>query len=154
MGKSRSIKNALLQLLKDIQYEGEPAFANVTDDTSTDFEEYPVLRLLPDFIENEKGAMSQNDRTVNLQAVVMLPLEDPAHIQAQVIDQIYDLTDLVLDALDQGDFRSRLEQIDPTIGTFILSATMANWEPVDTKAGAQIMMVINISAEYSLDLEY
>lgn len=153
MGKSLSIKNAVVTLMSEVEYKGEPAFANVTDDTASDFAEYPVLRVLPNFIENTRDAQSQNDRDVNLQLVVTLPLEDPAAIQAKVIDQIYDLTDLILDTLDSGDFNDRLKEIDPTIGSYDLVADRADWDVVDTKGGAQLMLIVGIVVSYVLDLE-
>ncbi|MBB0998322.1 hypothetical protein G6024_14710 [Dietzia maris] len=153
MSKSKQIKNALVTLLSGLEIDGEAAFYAVTDDTSKDFDGSPVVRVLPDFIENTKGAMSQNDREVNYQIVVHLPLENIEAIQGQQLDQIYTLTDLILDALDEGDFGNRLEEIDPSLGTYIMRATRADWDAVDSKGGALIMMVINVAVGYTKNLE-
>lgn len=150
MGKSRTIKDALVTVLSGIQYQGEPAFVNVTDSTAEQFDGYPSVRLLPGSIENTKGSMAQMDRAVEYQAVIHMKLEDVENIQSDVIDQIYDLTDLVIDALDEADFDDSLrEQVG---GSYLLRADRAEWDVVDSKAGALIMLVVTITAEYSKNL--
>lgn len=149
---SLKIKNALVELLSGLELDGEPAFVGVADNTSQDFDGTPILRVLPDFIENIKGAMSMNDRSVNYQAVIHIGLEDPAAIPSEKVDQIYTLTDLVLDALDEGDYGNALQDIDPTLSTYIMKAERADWDVVGSGAGALLMMVVNISVSYSKDV--
>lgn len=152
MGKSVAIKNAVVELLTGLQYKGEPAFAHVTDSTAKDFDAYPIVRVLPENMENEKGSFSQMDRAMNLQVVVFLSLEDLTKIQSETIDQMLDLTDILLDTLDEGDEANTLEDIDPTLNTYIMKATRADWDPVDSKAGALLMLVIAVEVSYLKDL--
>lgn len=153
MGKSRSIKDALVQVLSEIQNGDEPAFVEVTDSTSKDFEGHPSVRVLPNYIENNKGSMSQNDRDVWFQVVVHLKLEDVTKVQSETIDQMYDLTDLIMDTLDEADFNNTLAEKDRTIGTYMMDADRADWDVVESKGGALLMLVIGVQVSYSKDLD-
>ncbi|MGB3822428.1 MAG: hypothetical protein WA972_05660 [Rhodococcus qingshengii] len=152
MSKTKTIKNALKEVLAGIEYQGEPAFVDVLGSTDGEFSGYPSVRLLPERIENEKAAMSQNDRAVHFKAIVHLELESADSIEENIIDHMTDLTDLIMDALDEGDYQNTLSGIDPTIGTYIMNATDAAWDVVDSKAGSLLLLVISISASYSKDL--
>lgn len=154
MGKVRSIKNAIMQLISNLQYEGEPAFTTVTDNTSDDFDSYPAVRVLPspNLIDNEIGTMPQNDRTVRFNIVVHESLEDPTRIQSTVIDHMTDLADLLLDTFDIGDFDDSLKDIDQTIGNYMMSVPNVTLDPVDSKAGALLMLVLTVEVKYSKDL--
>ncbi|WP_241473767.1 hypothetical protein [Mycolicibacterium neoaurum] len=154
MGKVKAIKNALVETIKDLQYEGAPAFTNVTDDTSSDFDSYPVARVLPapDLMTNEKGAMSQNDRTVRFNVVVHAPLEDPTKIQSNVIDHMTDLADLLIDTFDIADYTDVLKAHDETLGVYIMSVPTVTLDPVDSKGSALLMLVATVEVEYSKDL--
>jgi hypothetical protein len=152
MGKSVAIKNAVVELLTGLQYKGEPAFAHVTDSTADDFKAYPIVRVLPQFVDNDKDSFSQMNRGVNLQVVVFLKLEDSTRIQGQTIDQMLDLTDILLDTLDEGDDTNALETIDPSLNTYIMKATRADWDPVDSKGGAMLMLVIAVEVSYLKEL--
>ncbi|MDI9934686.1 hypothetical protein QM806_04355 [Rhodococcus sp. IEGM 1351] len=150
MGKTRIIKDALVTVLSGIQYEGEPAFVEVKDNTDGEFDGYPSVRLLPGSIDNTKGSMAQMDRAIEYQAVIHLQLEDANNIRSEIINQIYDLTDLVIDALDEADFDDALrEQVG---GSYLLRADRVDWDVVDSSAGALIMLVVTITAEYSKNL--
>ncbi|WOI85994.1 hypothetical protein [Rhodococcus qingshengii] len=152
MSKTRKIKDALKQVLSGIEYEDEPAFIEVVGSTDGEFEGYPSVRVLPERIDNAKGAMGQNDREVNFKAIVHMRLESGDAIQEHTIDHMTDLTDLIMDALDQGDYLDTLDDIDPDIGTYIMKATDAVWDVIDSSAGAILLLVVSISATYSKDL--
>lgn len=154
MAKVKAIKNALVQLVTGLEYDGEPAFTHVTDSTAKDFDSYPVARVLPspDLISNEIGTMSQNDRTVRFNVVVHESLEDPEKIQADVIDHMTDLADLLLDRFDIGDYTDQLKDIDPTLGTYLMSVPTVTLDPVSSKGGALLMLVMTVEVKYSKDL--
>lgn len=152
MSKTKTIKNALKEMLSTLEYRDEPAFVEVVGSTDREFSGYPSVRLLPERIDNEKAAIGQNDRAIHFKAIVHLELENADSIQENIIDHMTDLTDLIMDALDEGDYQNTLEAIDPTIGTYIMSATDAAWDVVDSKAGSLLLLVISISASYSKDL--
>lgn len=151
MGKSVAIKNAVVRLLSDLKYKGEPAFASVTDSTVDDFSKFPIVRVLPASLDNEKASFYQMDRNLNLQVVVFLQLEDVTKIQAETIDQMLDLTDILMDKLDEGDATNELSSIDPTLRNYLMKATRADWEPVDSKAGSMLMLVIPVEVSYLKD---
>lgn len=154
MGKVRAIKNALVTLVSGLEYNGEPAFTQVTDNTSEDFDSYPAVRILPspDLISNEIGTMPQNDRTVRFNIVVHDSLEDSKKIQSAVIDGMTDRADLLLDTLDIGDFTDQLKSIDPTLGDYMMSVPSVTLDPVDSKGGALLMLVLSVEVKYSKDL--
>lgn len=154
-GKSKRIKNALMEMLSGIKYDAGPgpedAFVIVTDSTKEEFDGYPVLQVLPDAPSNEKAAMGQNDRGLNLVLRTHLPLEETEE-GSPTIDKMYDLTDLILDTLDEGDFDNALNESDPTLGTWILDANRGIWEPIQTAAGVVMLCDINVEVKYSKDL--
>lgn len=154
MGKTRAIKNALVTLVTGLQYNGEPAFTQVTDNTSDDFESFPAVRVLPspELISNEIGTMPQNDRTVRFNVVVHDSLESADKIQSDVIDGMTDRADLLLDTFDVGDFTDQLKAIDPTLGDYIMSVPSVSLDPVDSKGGALLMLVLTVEVKYSKDL--
>lgn len=155
-GKSRRIKNALMEIVSDIKYDSghgdENAFLLVTDSTQDEFDGYPILQVLPDAPSNEKAAMGQNDRGINLVLRTHVPLEGESPAGSPTIDKIYDLTDLILDTLDSADFDNRLNEIDPSLGTWILDANRGVWIPIQTSAGVVMSCDINVEVKYSKDL--
>lgn len=155
-GKSKRIKNALKIMLTAVQYDagsgGEAAFTSVLDNTRGEFDGYPAARILPADLTTTKASVGQNDRSVNFIVVVTLPLEDSPETEAATFDKMYDLTDLIIDTLDQGDFIGAVNTADPTIGTYILNATRGDWMVVDTKAGLQLTCDVNVEVKYSKEL--
>src|SRR5688500_15917120 len=125
-GKSKRIKNALKTLLGGIQYDigsgNEPAFVSVLDNTTGEFDGYPSLRVLPGDLDTEKASVAENERTTAYVIYVHLPLESKPATEAATYDKMYDLTDLILDCLDEGDYDNSLSAIDSTIGVQFLDA--------------------------------
>lgn len=155
-GVSKRFKDALVGILSAIDYDGgngaEPAFVSVVDNTKDEYDAYPVLRVLPGHIDDQKGATGQNDRTVNFMLIGHLPLEDVATVPSVTFDQMYNLTDLIIDQLDNADFDNQLQTIDPSIPTFLLNVTRGDWTTEPTKAGAQLTWNIDVEVSYSKDL--
>lgn len=155
-GKSKRIKNALMAILTAIQYDAgggtEAAFTSVIDSTKDEFDGYPVLRVLPGHIDDTKGAVGQNDRQVNFMLLGHLPLEDVSTVPAASFDKMYDLTDLIIDTLDEGDFTDALNNEDGTLGTWLMNVSRGDWTTVNTKAGAQLTWNIDVTVSYSKEL--
>ncbi len=111
-GMSRRVKNALKALLAQIKYDSgsgeQDAFVSVLGSTEGQFEGYPALRILPGDVTTEKTDTAVNDRTLVYVLRVHLPLEDTAEASEATYDHMYDLTDLIIDTLDRGDYTGAL----------------------------------------------
>lgn len=151
-GKARRIKDALVTLMQAVQLNDEPAFTQVLDSAKGEFDSYPSVRVLPADQDTDKSAVGQNERTVAYYVRVHLPLESTQITEAQTIDYIYDLTELILDCLDEGDFAGSIAQIDPLIGTHILNATRGAWGFAQSPAGVLLTCDVNVSARYTKNL--
>jgi hypothetical protein len=147
--KIRSIKDALVTLLSGIHVDGEPAFVEVKGHPRGEFDGYPGVRVLPRKpIDNEKGAMAEQDRTNSFIVRVHMPSTD----EGGEFDKMYDLTELIIDTLDQADQDDALNEIDSSIGTYLLNTTGGDWFEQNTQAGLVIMADINVEVGYSKEL--
>ena len=155
-GRSKRIKNALMSILSDIEYDAgsgsEPAFTQVVDNTSTEFESYSSLRVLPGDLDTNKASVAENDRTVSYVVYVHLPLEAKPVSESATYDKMYDLTDLIIDRLDVGDYDNALNTSDPTVGTHFLDAERGDWIVNTSKGGAILICQVNVNVRYSIDL--
>src|SRR4051794_11602233 len=111
-GTTKRLKNALKTLMATATYDagnGESAaFVRVITSTEGEFDSYPVLRILPGSLQNDKAATYENERTAAYTFRVLLPLESRVDASEQTFDKMYDLTDLILDTLDDADVHRRL----------------------------------------------
>lgn len=80
---------------------------------------------------------------------VHLPLESTAATESATYDKMYDLTDLILDCLDEGDFDNSLSAIDSTIGVHFLDAQRGDWIVNTSKGGAILICLIDVNVRYS-----
>jgi hypothetical protein len=151
--QAKRIKNALKTLLSGIQYDAgsgnEPAFVSVLDNTTGEFDGYPSLRVLPGDLDTEKASVAENERTAAYVIYVHLPLEATPATEGATYDKMYDLTDLILDCLDEGDFDNSLTAIDSTIGVHFLDAQRGDWLVNDSKGGAILICRIDVQVRYS-----
>lgn len=155
-GNNRRIKDALVTVLQGVTYDtgsgGEPAFVNVLDNTKDEFEGYPSVRLLPNDITSITGSSTQKDHTVSFAALMHFPLEDPANIESDVYNQMYDLTDLIVDTVEHGDYVGQLSAIDPAINNWKMEVSQATWQVVTGKIGSFLLCNVNINTTYSKDV--
>ncbi len=155
-GMSKRVKNALKALLAGIDYDtgsgNEDAFTSILGSTEGQFDGYPAVRVLPGDVTTEKADTGVNDRGLNYILRVHLPLEDTAEASEATYDHMYDLTDLMIDTLDRGDYTGALEDIEPDFGTWILNATRGDWYVTESEAGAVLMCDVNVEVKYSKDL--
>lgn len=150
MGKSRSIKDALVTLISGIEYQSEPAFTEVVGNPDTAFDGYPSVRVLPGKLATVKGSTGQNDKTPDY--IVRTHIEVDNNDWQPAIDQAYDLTDLIVDTLDTADNQGTLNTIDPSLGLLKVNATGGEWFPQETQAGVVLMCDINVEVTYSRNL--
>jgi len=152
-GQAKRIKNALKTVLTGITYDTgsgpEPAFLAVLDNTKGEFDGYPIVRLLPGDVTTTKGSVAENDRVVNLVARVHLLLENKPETESATYDWMYNLTDLILDTLDVGDYTDALHNADPTLTNLLkMDATRGDWTIAESNAASVIMCDVNIAIYY------
>lgn len=143
--KSKDIKNALVALLQGLQRDGEPAFQEVKGHPRGTYEGFPAARVQPGDQTTSKGAHGQNDRTVNLTIRVLVEATDTG----AEFDQMYELTDLVLDALDTADYQGDfIESLDAEE----LNASRGDWFDMNSQStGPLLACDITVGVEYSRD---
>lgn len=152
-GKSKRIKNALVTLMSGVQYDAgsgnEPAFVSVLDNTQGEFTGYPSLRVLPNDVTNEKYSTHQSDRTVAFVARVHIPLEETPESEAAAFDKVYDLTDLIIDAIDVADSDGTLNTLDATLGVLLMDADRGDWTVQVGQSGVMLLCDVNVTVRYS-----
>lgn len=155
-GKAKRIKNALLLLLATIEYDAgggnEAAFAQILDNNRNVFEGYPNAQVLPGDVTDTRQTVAQTDRMITYMIRLRIPLEDTDASQSATYDQMYDLTDLVLDCFDESDQGSTLADGIGTIGTYFMNATRGDWKIVPAGNGVILLCDINLEITYSKDL--
>lgn len=159
--QARHIRDAVIQVLQGIQYDAgsgpEPAFdpdANpVTSNPADELKGEPFCLVYPGKLETKKAARGIQDRTVNLCVFLELSLESSTgRTQAQTYDYMYDLTELVLNALDEGDYTDALHSDDSTIVNWIMNASVGTMRPAKSKVGVVLLCQIDVAIKYSFDL--
>lgn len=154
--KSRKIRDALIGILNAVSYDAgggaEPAFALVTGDPSTEFAQEPYALVYPAPTLDSKGATGQNDREVQFEILLLLSMQNGQRTQSQTYNYMYDLSELVLDALDEGDFTDALDTQDASIGAYLMDAKRSSFIPADVKGGAVLLCTIDVSISYAKNL--
>lgn len=156
-GMSRKLKDAVVTILAGIQYDAgsgvESAFVDVLDSTKDAFNGYPAVRVLPNNLGSQTGTNTERDHTVSLAIILHLELEDPNNVESAIYDQMYDLTDLIVDTLQSADFSRQLETIDPTITSFFkLEVNNSDWRVASGKTGGMLFANITCDITYSKDV--
>jgi hypothetical protein len=162
-GVNKRFKNALMGLMTGLTYDigngpGQ-AFVTVTGDATTEFDSYPIVRVLPGEMDTQKASVAENERTLAYDCYVHLPLENrPTHTvngqplamsEGDIVDWMYDLTDIILDALDEGDYHNVLSTYDSTLPSYFLEAQKGHYTVVGSKGGALLQCVVSLHLRYS-----
>ena len=142
---SKAIKNALVTLLDGLELGGEPAFIDVKGYPTSMFDGMPSVFVMPADQTTEKAAVSQNDRTV----AFVITTHVAEKTDGSDYDYLYDLTDLIINALDNADYD---DTFSATLGTYLLNASRGDWYKADTQAGPALIVDINVAISYSKDL--
>jgi hypothetical protein len=152
-GMSKRIKNALKTVLTGITYDtgssSEAAFVSVKGSTKGEFDGYPAVRVLPGDVTTDKASVAENDRGVAFIVRVHLLMENKPESEEDTYDWMYDLTDLILDTLDIGDYTGVLNSVDNTLDTLMLNATRGDWMVAETNAAAVLLCDVNLNVRYS-----
>jgi len=152
-GYSKRIKNALKTVLSGITYDtgggAEPAFISVLDNTKGEFDGYPSVRILPGDMTTTKGSVAENDRVINFVIRVHLELENKPETESAIYNWMYDLTDLIIDTLDVGDYTGALHTADNSLNTLFLDATRGDWMVAETNSAAVLLCDVNCGIRYS-----
>lgn len=164
-GNSKRIKNALMAMLTAIQYDAgggaENAFAQVLDNSRNIFDGYPNAQVLPGDITVERPTTGQADKAPAYIVRIRIPLESldaanetrtPDEIQSAAYDQMYDLTDLVIDAVDQADHDASLTDDAGLISITMMDATRGDWLVVTAADGSVLLCDVNLAVSYSRNL--
>lgn len=155
-GLNRRIKDALVTILSGMTYDAgagaEPAFANVVDNTHNDFEGSPIARVLPSDYTSVTGSNVQRDHTVTYSVILSWALEDPRDIEANLYNQMYDLTDLIVNTLQSDDYSGELTSLDPKIQDWMMNVNQATWRIGAGKTGALLLCEIKVAVTYSQDI--
>lgn len=151
-GYSKRIKNALMTILQGITYDAgsgpEPAFVQVLDNTHDEFEGYPSIRILPNKLPSKSAAVGDFDHTVSYALLTTFPLESTLDIESSTYDQLYDLTDLVVNTLEHADYTGQLSAIDPTIQDWMMNVPLSRWHVGQGKTGALLIGEITVEVSY------
>jgi hypothetical protein len=158
-GISKRTKNALVTIVSDVKYDAgsgeEQAFQSVIGTTEGEFDAYPILRILPGELLTDKSSTAENERTLVFILRTVLPLEDTPEASAATYDKLYDLTDIMLDTLDEGDGRPGrqgiLTETDATLPTYSLNATRGDWLVAPTAAGVMLVCDVNLEVRYLME---
>lgn len=154
--KARKIRDALVTILQGINYDAgtgnEPAFGIVTADPSLESDEEPYALVYPGLINNNLVATGEMDRSVGFAVFVVLKMETDSRNQLQTYDYMTDLTELILDTIDEGDFTDVLNTVDSSLGTWMMEATRGTFKPAKSNSGAILLCQIDVAIHYSKDL--
>jgi len=145
VSKSRDIRDALISVITPLQLDGEQAFMEVVGHEAGAYDKYPTVRVLPIDVSNTKGAQSQNDRTVVFTVRTHVEMAE----DGSDYNQMYPLTDLIIDALDEADQGNTFQS---SIGTYIMNVTRGDWQYLGVPSGVALVADINVEVSYSKNL--
>ena len=156
-GMSKRTKNALISLLAGVQYDTgdgpEDAFVRVQDNMYLVGDSTPIAMVLPGDVSNQRVSTFQTERTLLYLVRITVQAEDNTDAsQSQLIDQLYDLTDLVIDCLDEADQASGLSDTLGSLGTYMLTAVRGDWSEPQTNSGYALACDVNVQIVYSKSL--
>lgn len=165
-GKSKRIKNAVVAILTAITYDtgsgSEAAFAQVLDNPRNIFDGWPNAQVLPGGLRTDRATTDEMDKTPAYIIRIRIPLESlkntadtrtPDERQSAAVDQMYDLTDLVVDAIADADKASSLNDGAGTIAITMTDTKQGDWRVVSAGDGSVLMADIDLTVAYSRDLQ-
>lgn len=156
IGRSRRIKDALVQILHGITYDtgagAEPAFAQVADNTHDEFTSYPAVRVLPNVLVSTTAAFAQKDHAVTFAVITSLPLNNPDDIESATYNHMYDLADLITDTLEAADYDDLLTDIDPQVSNVVMEVNQGRWYVAEGGTGSLLLCNIEVQVTYAKDV--
>lgn len=121
MGLFRDISTRLQTIITAIEVSpGVPAFDSVVRKPQTDFDNYPAVVIQPARIESDYSDNANNHRRYIFDVHILNLLEDTAASTYQArTDDLMDLVDLVLDAIDTTyNLNGVVDFVDPVPSQF------------------------------------
>lgn len=141
--KALDIRDQLKTIIENVQLEGEPAFAGVIGHPRGQFDKQPMVRILPNDQTSENATFGQSDRTVSFIVRTHLKATD----EGTEFDVMYELTDLLIDRLDQADHNNELDNFN----VFFIETTRGVWFEEESQAGPILSCDLNVAVKYSKD---
>jgi hypothetical protein len=152
-GITRQLKDALVAILQTVQYGGEPAFVSVLDNTHDEFSGFPAALVLPDKITSvPMGLGGQMEHTAAFEFVTHIPVASPSDVEQTQYNTMYDLTDLLQNAIESGFFTNALSQQIAGFASYNMTCKQAVIRPVQSKIGPILLSRLNIEITYSQDV--
>lgn len=148
-GKSRQIKDQLVSILTSLQSGGDQAFTSVLDNPYGTFDGTPTAQVLPGRLAMSRESSQQVDKAPTYVVRVRVDDENTAEGQQAVVNALYDLSDLVMDAIADADQDNTLG----SIGAYMMDAELGEWAPFSTNDGIQLVFDINVTITYSRNLQ-
>jgi hypothetical protein len=156
----KRIKNALMLMLGAIQYDtgagATAAFKQVLDNSRGVFIGWPNVQVLPGSMTDDRQSVDQADITVEYILRLRIPLEDTDQDQSSAFDMVYDLTDLIVDAVDSADQDSTLADgtgnLASLLGNFLMQASRGEWIVYPANEGDIFVCDVNVQITYSKSL--
>lgn len=149
---ARSIKDALVTLLEGITYNAEPAFGLVTDDPSLEANQEPFALVYPAPSTSKVVVVGEQDRTTCFDIFVTLSLENGQRTQVQTYNLMYDLTELIQNCLDVGDFNDSLNAIDTSLSINLMTAESSTFYPAKTDTASVLMCQVKVCITWLYEL--
>jgi hypothetical protein len=148
-GNGRNIKDALVAMLQAVTYGAEPAFNMVLDNTRDEFSGSPNCLVLPDKLVStvESNVTMAHKQTFSL--VLHLPVEKLDTIEQAQYNQMYDLVDLVMNAVENGFYTDFVSQHAPNMHNYLMTCDQGTIRPVQSKIGPILMANMSVSVTYS-----
>jgi hypothetical protein len=140
--KSKDIRDGIISVIEPIQRDGEDAFMDVLGHTHGQFDSFPSVRVLPVQVDPERAAYRQSDRTVAFIARTYVEVKN----DGSDFDMMYELTDLIVDALEKADADNTFHQ---DLATYQMAVSQGEWSEEETQSGTLLMADVNIEVTYS-----
>lgn len=155
-GKAKRIKNSLVALLTGIQYDAgsgpEDAFQQVLGSNYGTFTGWPNVQVLPGHEAVTVVTTHQNDKAPDYIIRVRIALEDTSQSQDAAFEQMYDLSDLMIDAISDADHDSTLNDSEGTLGVYMMNINQGDWAILPTNGGLCLAFDLIVQVTYARDM--
>lgn len=100
MGRYKILRDEIMTILTSVQVDGSTAFQDIQGKPTSKFTGYPAVTILPQAIDSDYITVTQNQRGYGFFVTIMLPVNEDSWDDE--VDNMMDLIDATLDALDQS----------------------------------------------------
>lgn len=142
MSNLSTISNEIKTVLEAVEQSGSPAFHEVVEYPTNEFEGYPAASVVPTSVESTVFTSTQNQRAYGF--MVELYYNVDQNNWAAAFDVMRDLVDAVLDALDQSE--------DLNASCDFLRAVPMEWTLQEAGQGLVLATEIRLAAVKDVDV--